>query len=151
MDRVFLDTGAFIALASITDAHHEEAVAKYREIVQGKIQLVTTNHIVDETCTWLLRDRSMGHSAAVKFGQFIQDTAISLSMSEALPPSTSAGFILVYSSPEIEQKAWNIFRRYNTSGFTFTDCTSFAVMSILSITQAFTYDEHFGIMGFQRL
>lgn len=47
-----------------------------------------------------------------------------------------------------EAAAWQIFARYRDQTFSFTDCTSFAVMRALRLTEAFTGDQHFRTMGF---
>ena len=61
------------------------------------------------------------------------------------------GIVRVYSTPDLERRAWQIFKKYDTAGFSFTDCVSFAVMEALEIKQAFTFDEHYDVMGFERL
>ena len=42
-----------------------------------------------------------------------------------------------------ESKAWEIFVQYEDKGFSFTDCTSFAIMERLKIDTAFVFDDHF--------
>jgi predicted nucleic acid-binding protein len=50
-----------------------------------------------------------------------------------------------------EERAWVIFKRYADKDFGFLDCTSFAVMETLGITEAFSFDRHFRQFGFQTL
>ena len=45
-----------------------------------------------------------------------------------------------------EDKAWEIFLQYEEAGFSYTDCSSFAVMERLRIDTAFTFDMHFKTM-----
>lgn len=45
-------------------------------------------------------------------------------------------------------RAARLFRRYEDQAFSFTDCTSFAVMRELRLTEALTKDDHFRIAGF---
>ena len=47
-----------------------------------------------------------------------------------------------------EALAWQIFEQYADQQFSYTDCTSFAVMQALNLSEAFTADRHFAIMGF---
>lgn len=152
IDRVFVDTGAFIALASRIDRHHQKAVALYKHLIESGALLYTTNHIVDETCTWLLRDKNLGHRSALEFGNFIQSVSTPVVFDKKIP-STANGkkMFLVYSASEVEQEAWKILAKYNDSGFTFTDCTSFATMLALSLRKVFSFDSHFDVMGFERL
>ena len=51
-------------------------------------------------------------------------------------------------SPEIRESAWQIFLDYDDQEFSFTDCTSFALMRLKNIQDAFTFDGHFQTMGF---
>ncbi|MBI5212767.1 MAG: PIN domain-containing protein [Nitrospirae bacterium] len=47
------------------------------------------------------------------------------------------------------EKAWEIFLKYKDKDFSYTDCTSFAVMERLKIDIAFTFDSHFQAIKFQ--
>jgi|WetSurMetagenome_2_1015567.scaffolds.fasta_scaffold196743_1 uncharacterized protein len=150
--KVFMDTGALIALASNGDINHAKAKEIYSRLVQERSQLYTTNHVIDETCTWIARDRKLGHRAALELGRFIKDVALWVSADEApLPALDGKGIYLIYSTPALEELAWNILAKHATSGFSFTDCTSFAAMRTFGIRTAFAYDAHFDIMGFTRI
>lgn len=143
-----MDTGAFIALAVSNDPNHQSARRLYESLVQARVPVLLTNHIVDETCTWLMRDRSMGHRAAVTFGKYLLENAEAW----ANPASSSKKLLrVIYSSQELERRAWEIFNGYETAGFTFTDCVSFAAMELASCKRAFTYDSHFEIYGYERI
>ena len=152
MDLTFIDTGAFIALSDLPDRHHREAEETYNSLRDLRSILVTTNHVVDETCTWLLRHTRSGHQAALRFGQLVERAAALTDSSELRTTAFSPNsLVVVYSTPAIERAAWDIFARYDTAGFSFTDCVSFAVMQSLGIMKAFTFDAHFDLMGFERL
>jgi hypothetical protein len=45
--------------------------------------------------------------------------------------------------------ARQLFFKYRDKKFSFTDCTSFAVMREIRLTQALTTDRHFRQMGYQ--
>ena len=49
--------------------------------------------------------------------------------------------------PEDEKKAWEIFVKYRDKTFSFTDCSSFALMERIGITEVFAFDEHFTQYG----
>ena len=52
-------------------------------------------------------------------------------------------------SAELRQSAWEIFVRYADQPFSFTDCTSFAVMRAMRLSEAFTFDRgDFSAAGF---
>lgn len=152
MATIFVDAGAFIALSVASDDDNRAATRIYGDLIAQGATLLTTNHIVDETCTWFLRRVSNGHSMSLRFGhQVARATALtdpSAFKSLATPPGR---LIVLYSTPEIERAAWDILARYDNAGFSFTDCVSFAAMQSLGIKKAFTFDKHYDTMGFERL
>jgi len=38
-------------------------------------------------------------------------------------------------------KAWEIFEKYSDKDFSFTDCSSFAIMEMLKINNVFSFDK----------
>lgn len=128
MRHLFVDTGAWYALVDRKDPDHESA---RRFFERNKLPLVTTNFIFDETVT-LLRKR-LGWTTAHEFGRRLKD-------------SEFVGLLSVAESDE--ERAWDIFRKYRDHDFSYTDCTSFAVMQRLAIKTAFTFDGHFASMKF---
>jgi predicted nucleic acid-binding protein len=52
-----------------------------------------------------------------------------------------------YLTPEIIEKAWRLFKAFSDHDFSFTDCTSFALMERLHLSAAFTFDAHFREYG----
>ncbi len=127
--RLFVDTSAFIALEDEDDKNHEAAVEYRNELRERRTPykaLYTPNYITDETLT-LLRIKC-GHLVAVAFGEVIR----------------SSGVIRVlWITPTVEKDARNIFRELHDRDFSFTDCTSFALMKAETIDTAFTFDRHF--------
>lgn len=53
-------------------------------------------------------------------------------------------------SKEVEEKALDLFEKYDDKSFSFTDCISFVVMQDLRIQEAFAFDDHFVQMGLLR-
>lgn len=152
MATIFVDAGAFIALSVPSDRDNPAATRIYQDLGEQGATLLTTNHIVDETCTWFLRRVSDGHSMALRFGDLVARATALIDPSELKSCSITPGRLTVlYTTPEIERAAWDIFSRYDTAGFSFTDCVSFAAMQALGITKAFTFDQHYDTMGFERL
>ena len=131
MRHIFVDTGAFVALEDADDEHHEAALGFQASFVPRTTRFVTTNFVLDETYTWLRMN--IGHANAVAFGRRAQDSAL---------------LRVQYISEEIERQAWQIFCRYDDKGFSYTDCTSFAVMQLLGLDTAFAFDQHFRQFGF---
>jgi predicted nucleic acid-binding protein len=134
MSRVFVDTWAWYALADKADADHELAQLTNDELLDAGHTFVTTNFVLDETLT-LIR-YNVSHTAAVKFWQTLQKLIAARLV------------ILVRVGEDQEEAAWRIFERYADQEFSYTDCTSFAVMKALKLSRSFTSDSHFATMGF---
>jgi hypothetical protein len=59
---------------------------------------------------------------------------------------------LFFLAEEDIGQAWTIFRSHSDKGWSFTDCTSFALMRRLGISTAFAFDRHFSQMkGIRRV
>jgi hypothetical protein len=130
--KVFLDTGAFLALADEDDDHHSSAKLTHTELLRSNAQLVTSNFVLSETYT-LIRFK-VGHHAAVEFMKSFDRTGIKT---------------LRVTEP-IEQAAKAIFVRYNDKDFSFVDCTSFALIDHQRLDSGFAFDGHFRQYRFKR-
>jgi predicted nucleic acid-binding protein len=128
----FVDTSAFYALADRGDVNHRRARAALAALSRSGWQLVTTTDVFDETAT-LVRYR-LGHRAAVKVGAGLL---------------ASSWCRVVEISRDARQAAWETFVRCEDQSFSFTDCTSFATMTAMGLTEAFTFDRRdFAAAGF---
>ncbi len=87
--------------------------------------------MVDETIT-LLRIHC-GHKVAVAFRRTLE---------------TSNLVNVFWVTQTLEKAAWKIFEKHADKNFSFTDCTSFAVMEAEAIRNVFTFDQHFAQYGF---
>lgn len=131
MKGLFVDTAGWIACADGADpAHRRACAARDRAIEEGQ-PMVTTDFVVDETLT-LLRLR-LGVAAAEAWWHLVD---------------RSARLRWERISVERFERARGVFFRYRDKAFSFTDCTSFAVMQELKLTSALTTDRHFRQMGF---
>ncbi len=124
---ILVDTSAYFALVDRSDRHHAAAVGFVRSNV---VPLATTDLIAVETLN-LTRAR-LGHSPAIELGRRLLNPALTT--------------ILKVAERDIT-RAWQLFRRYRDKGFSFTDCTSFALMERMPITSAFAFDIHFRQYG----
>lgn len=127
MKRVFVDTGAWYALVDAKDPDHRAVAAC---LAQYRGRLATSNFVFDETVT-LLRYR-LDYRAARTFGAAL--LAGGLGPIFRLTPADEAG-------------AWEIFTRYRDKRFSFTDCTSFALIKRLGIDSVVAIDEDFRAFG----
>jgi predicted nucleic acid-binding protein len=132
MKQVFVDTNGWLALNSKRDQFHKIAQDTNKELLKSGYFYITTNFVLDETYTGLIR--KVGHFAAVDFGEKIRDSRI---------------ISIIHISKEIEDEAWQIFKKYSDKQFSFTDCTSFVTMNNFNLSEAFTNDHHFEQMGFR--
>ena len=135
---IFVDTGAWFAVAVRDDADHDSAMQWLRV---NRDPLVTTDYILAETVTLLrMRDKTIrGHRLASR-------VATSLLRGEAA--------LLEKVTEDDLERALAVFRTYRDHLFSFVDCTSFVVMERLRIQSAFAFDRHFmeypGIMRVPR-
>jgi len=125
--RLFIDTGAWYALADRKDPDHLR-VADFLE--NQTLELVTTNCVFDESVT-LIRYR-LGFAAAKSFGDHLL---------------RAGGASLLSVGRRDEARAWDIFTRYRDKSFSYTDCTSFAIMQRLKIDSAVAIDDDFRAFG----
>lgn len=135
MKATFVDTSAFVALVDRKDRNHAAAKRTLRALAKARTPLITSTYVADEVIT-LLRMR-LGHAVAVEAG-------------EALLRSRWCRLLEVDAGTR--ESAWNIFARYDDQSFSFTDCTSFALMRALDTDEAFTFDRSdFSAAGFTAL
>jgi len=131
---VFVDTGAWVALANRKDGCHPAASSHFGKLLADKALLVTTNLVVAETVTRIRYD--LGHPAAGKFLTLL-DGAV------------EAGYlVLLRVTEEDEARAREIFLKYTDHLFSFVDCTSFAVMQRMGLKEVFGFDRDFATMGY---
>lgn len=126
---MFVDTGAWYAVADASDRHHDEAKRFYLEhAAQGR--LITSDLVVSET--WTLVSAHLGRRAALRFWETMRVTRTPI----------------VTLEPVDLEAAWRIVHAFRDQDFSFTDCTSFAVMERLGIDEAFAFDAHFLVYRF---
>jgi predicted nucleic acid-binding protein len=130
--RFFVDTSGWIALVDRQDAHYADLAAEGRTLQDQRVRLITSDYVLDEALTHL-RAR-LSHKVATDFGR--------LALS-----STNVEIVRV--DEEVWAAAWEIFQAYSDKHWSFTDCTSFAIMRQRNLAQALAFDRHFIQAGFQ--
>jgi len=130
----FVDTSGLYSLLDRRDSHHAAAAALVAELVIAGTRLVTTDYVIDESCT-LTKARS-GSAMAFRLLDFVHQTA---------------ALDLEWIGADRFDRSERELRKYSDQSFSFTDCTSFVVMRELGITDAITTDAHFRIGGFEVL
>jgi hypothetical protein len=124
---VFVDTGAWFAYFVRRDSDHNLA----REWVSNNDSpLITSDYILDELLT-LLKIRE-SHAVAVAAGKILTEEKICH---------------IIKITPDDFTRAWRAFVQFSDKGWSFTDCSSKVIMERLSISTAFSFDEHFDQFG----
>ena len=131
---IFVDTGPLYARYVPGDQHHIAARDGWDRLRQSRSELITTNHMIDESVTLLARRTSYAFAH--------QRGAVWLQSSDLRVESTRR-------DDGIEALRW--FRKFADQSVIFTDAVSFAVMTRLGLTTAFTFDRHFELAGFETL
>ena len=131
MSGVFVDTGAWLALADRRDKYHGAATAVYPQLLQQHPRLVTTNLVIAESYA-LIRYR-LGHEPGIRFLR-------SLRQSQRL--------LHLYPDETVELAAEQLLEKYADQDFSLVDAVSFVVMRQHELAQVFAFDHHFQVMGF---
>lgn len=130
---IFIDTGAWIALAVKRDQYHNPAARYYKKISKQRILLLTTNYVLQETYTRIRYGDT--HTKALQFHDIITETI-------------DKGRLKVeWITPQVHEEAWNIFRDYSDQNFSFVDCTSFIVAKKMNVISVFGFDSSFNVFG----
>ena len=132
MEKVFVDTGGWVALFVENDKNHKNAVSIFEEIKISKALIYTSDYCIDETITTILARGS--HKQSVLAGEAI---------------FTSKIIKIVHVCPDYLQSAWELYQKYKDKMFSFTDVTSFTIMKALNIKKAFIFDKEFVQAGIE--
>ena len=134
MNKVFVDTAAWIALLNVDDDWHQEAHRLRSELVNKNYVFITTDFVLLEIADALCSPKYKKNTA-----DFLQNI-YQLSSTKVIPLNQNlfqAGLSLYETRLD---KDWGL-----------TDCISFVVMQEEGILEAFTSDRHFEQAGFTRL
>jgi uncharacterized protein len=135
--KIFLDTGAWYALKNKNDPDHANVVRFFKQLPSTGIICYTSDYVIDEAIT-LTRMRLNNHQVASTLAkELLSETAAKI----------------IYVAPHYLPRALEIFSKYRDQDFSFTDCTSFAIMEELKIDEALAFDRHFTFeaFGFRQL
>jgi len=132
VSKLFVDTSWFKAFSDPSDDFYKNATKQYKKINKEKINLITTNYILDESYT-LIRTK-VGYQSSMDFREMLVSLVGTLKLIRVIPLD--------------EFKAWEWFIK-DWSRLSFTDCTSFAVMKRVGLEDVATFDQHFTKAGFK--
>jgi predicted nucleic acid-binding protein len=130
MRRVFVDTGAFVALRNASEREHRKARRALEALKAQRVSLFTSNYIFAETYTVLLT--RVGWSTAVGWGRAFQRGSL---------------IELVRVDEATEGRAWSILEAHDDKTWSYVDATSFALMDEEGVSEAFAFDRDFAQRG----
>ena len=129
--RLFVDSGAWIALRSRRDQHHAEADRLLREALSRRIPLLTTNLVLAETHRLTL---------------FRAGVPPALRALERVGASPSLTIHFATADDHAAARRW--LTRMAPRPITYTDAISFAVMELTACGHVLGFDQDFAAAGF---
>jgi uncharacterized protein len=128
-EPVFVDSGAWIALALSRDPLHARAREQWDLLRAAGARLHTSVPVVIETFTFL--DRNANKDVALAW-------------------VTRRGTLEILPCQLRDlQRSWEYFRRSDLHKLSAVDATSFVIMKRSRIRLAYTFDHHFAVVGFR--
>lgn len=131
-EAVFVDSGAWIALALSRDPLHAQAREQWDLLHGAAAKLHTSVPVVIETFTFLERNANRDVALVWKDSIYKSGTVK----------------ILACELRDLEQ-SWEYFRRNDLHKLSAVDATSFTIMKRAHIRLAFAFDYHFAAVGFR--
>ena len=132
-DALFIDTGAFIALAHGDDRHHRLAAEFFSALGSG-VKRLTTELVIAESYTWLRY--KTGYLSAARF-------------LDSVDGAVEEGYLHVhYPDPALDRRARQALRRFRDQDLSYTDAVSLALLDDLRRSVVvFGFDHHFTLIG----
>ena len=131
MPRFFADAVYLIALLFPTDDLHSRAIAIASE--PGEKSYVTIDAVLVEVLAY-----------AAERGPHIRRQAVGLIDDLNLDPA----WMLIRQTPDLFDRAFDLYRRRLDKGYSLTDCMSMVVCGDLGIGEVLSHDPHFEQEGF---
>lgn len=128
LSRLFIDTGAFIALICEEDDLHQTAKMFYQSLKKS-VALFTSILVISETYTWLRYHK--GFEPATRFISIMRNSV------------ETGNLRVIYPDPDICEKTHVILEKYQDQKLSYTDALSFAILEMFKIADVFGFDTHF--------
>ena len=132
MERVFVDTGGWVALFVENDINHKRAVSIFDQIKSSKMAMYTSDYVIDETITTILVRGN--HKQSVMAGEALWESDL---------------INIAHVAPDYLQETWKLYKKYKDKKFSFTDVSCFTIMQNLNIKKAFSFDREFVQAGIE--
>lgn len=122
---ILIDTSVLVAYHNKKDVHHKRATEIIKKAVDGMYgEVYITDYIFDE-CATVLFARLGDLAETVKAGTEIKEVE---------------RIVIEY---EIFEEAWHLFQHQKQTKFSFTDCSTLAIINAYGITHLATFDTDF--------
>ena len=131
-ERVFVDTGAWIALALTRDPLHFRAREAWTVLQDNGAKLYTSIPVILETFTFL--ERNASRDVALAWRQSIDELS---------------GLEILECTLRDLKRSWPYVGRRDLHKLSAIDATSFAIMKREKLRKAFAFDHHFAMVGFR--
>ena len=131
-ERVFVDTGGWIALAERSDPYHERARRAWEMLSESGARIFTSVAVVLETFTFL--DRRGSRELALRWRESL---------------STVGRFEVLGCGASDVDESWSYFDRKDLHKLSLVDAMTFVLMRRNRIRVALAFDTHFVVAGFR--
>lgn len=123
---IFLDSSFLISVEVETDQNHKAALKIRDDIIRGKYgRAFSSDYVFDETVTVTLgKTENLQKAVIVGLG-------------------SRASAEIVKVDEIVFEQAWELFKEQNKTKFSFTDCTTLAILKKTGIQNVATFDEEF--------
>lgn len=127
--KIFIDTGAFIALFASAEKHHKQVAKQYADYRKQRAIFFTSYYVLDELFTRLMYD----------FGKSITQKAV-----EILNRAIEKEELSVFDIDEtVFKKAQKALIKFSEHKISFTDATSYILYKDFGLDSIFTLDDDF--------
>lgn len=123
MDKIFIDSNFFIALANPKDSLHQKAVSVSDILQKNSSPLCISNYIFLETVTVI--SQRVGREEAISRGKQLLDES----------------FSMIQVDLGLQNAAWEIFCETPKKNTSFVDCSTIAAMLAEGIDKLLTFDQ----------
>lgn len=129
--KYLVDTSYWCALYDRRDVNHSSAKNIWAILNRSPVKLFITDYIFDETVT-VINSRT-DNKAGIILGKTLLESKV---------------VTMVRINEELFNSGWELLKTCTDKKYSFTDCTSFAVIQSFKLGNALAYDHHFTQMGF---
>ena len=133
--KVFIDTGAFLALQIKNDLNHLVAKQHFDILQKNRSIFFTNDYVLDETYTRLIYDIHL------KAAENFQKSILFLLEKSQLT--------LLDIDPKVREKTWHELSKYSDHKFSFTDGTIITQFKEFNMDEIFTFDRQFRNINLQ--